>query len=235
MTRARTVSNVAYEHTRARLLEDILSGYLAPGSRITIAPLCARYGTSPTPIRQALQELAGQGLVTIKAHQSARVRAINLSYIQDQYELRRAILTILMPRVVRNIRNSDVERLESLQALCEEAGRSGNIAKIMEANRNFHAAIYGIAENIAALEVMEQSWLILDTFRMRLGYGKDRQEQGARAHHRLIKALADRHVEEATKIALDLNQRAMEDMTVRWNAHLNGANAADRLALQGSA
>ena len=51
-----------------RLRAAIVVGELPPGSRLRTAELAARFGVSPTPLREALQRLAAEGLVELLPH-----------------------------------------------------------------------------------------------------------------------------------------------------------------------
>ncbi|MDO9173763.1 MAG: GntR family transcriptional regulator, partial [Actinomycetota bacterium] len=66
------------EFVDARLRSAILSGELAPGQKLRGEHLAAQWGVSPTPVREAFQRLAGDGLVVIEAQRGARVAAIDL-------------------------------------------------------------------------------------------------------------------------------------------------------------
>ena len=54
-----TLVDVAYHKIR----KDIIDEYLPAGQKINLSDLCARYGVSPTPIKQALNRLMAEGLV----------------------------------------------------------------------------------------------------------------------------------------------------------------------------
>jgi GntR family transcriptional regulator, carbon starvation induced regulator len=67
---------------------DIIEGVLPPGSRLVVSELTDRYGVSPTPLREALQRLAAQGLVEIDPRQGAAVAPISLEHLHDTYAIR---------------------------------------------------------------------------------------------------------------------------------------------------
>lgn len=202
----------AFAKVRDRLREDILSGYLAPGAKLTIAPLAERYGTSPMPIRAAIQELQGLGLVDASPHKGARVRIADETYITNIYELRGAILGLLMPRCVRFITNAEIEEIEVIQDDLEKSIKAGDVARTLEINHRFHHAIHRIARNPEALAAMERTWVLLDALRWRFGFGPNRLAEASASHRALIKALAKRDGALATKIAKASSDRAMLDL-----------------------
>jgi DNA-binding GntR family transcriptional regulator len=57
--------------------EDILEGRLAANERLVVSNLAKRYRTSTNPIREALQQLRGEGFVTMTPNRGARVRPID--------------------------------------------------------------------------------------------------------------------------------------------------------------
>jgi len=73
------------------LRHEILHGDLAPGERLRVADLHARYRLGLTPIREALMRLASEGLVEAEANRGARVREATLGDLADLMRTRRQI------------------------------------------------------------------------------------------------------------------------------------------------
>lgn len=69
------------------LRADILEGVFPPGERLKAAELTERYGVSATPLREALQRLAGESLVDLDSRLGASVSAISRDDLLDTYEL----------------------------------------------------------------------------------------------------------------------------------------------------
>ena len=65
-----------YHRVHKAILSDIVNGTFAPGSRLKVAELCKRYGSSQMPIREALQLLQGEGFVVMSPNKGASVRPI---------------------------------------------------------------------------------------------------------------------------------------------------------------
>lgn len=71
-----------------RLRGAIVVGELPPGSRLRTAELAARFGVSPTPLREALQRLAAEGLVELLPQRGARVAPLGVAAGLDVYRIR---------------------------------------------------------------------------------------------------------------------------------------------------
>jgi DNA-binding GntR family transcriptional regulator len=68
--------------------EDIVEGRLEPGARLKTAELAERYGTSTNPVREALHQLQGEGIVVISPNRGARVRPVGEEFVRNIYEIR---------------------------------------------------------------------------------------------------------------------------------------------------
>ena len=75
----------------SELRRAIVVGRCLPGDRLELEALAQRYGTSVTPVRDALQMLAQEGLVTIKPRSGYFVTRITLKQLQDMLELRKIL------------------------------------------------------------------------------------------------------------------------------------------------
>ncbi len=66
--------NVLSAQVKDRILQWILEGELAPGSRIVETRVARDLGVSQAPVREALRDLAALGFVDMEAYRGARVR-----------------------------------------------------------------------------------------------------------------------------------------------------------------
>lgn len=212
MDKASVSPRTANARVRDLIYKDIMSGRLSPGEQLKIVPLAKYYGTSTTPIRVALQDLQGQGLVTALPHCSAHVREIDQEYATNVYELRSAVVGILLPRCVRYVSNSDIERFEALESDFERAIHSGKVPEINAALRAFQRAVYAIARNPQAVEVIERTWLLIDALRMKHGYGPGRLQAVVNSHQELLAALRARDADAAVRAFRESTEGAAADM-----------------------
>src|SRR5262245_40952868 len=86
-----SLRQTSYDRVRDAIRQDILNGVWDHGARLKIAPLVARYGLSPAPIREALSRLEAEGLIILHPNRGAQVRPIDETFIRDLYEVRLAL------------------------------------------------------------------------------------------------------------------------------------------------
>jgi DNA-binding GntR family transcriptional regulator len=98
----------------AELRRSIIMGHRLPGQKINIREIAQVYGSSITPIREALQMLEQEGLVTIKPHSGYLVTRLTLRQLRDLIELREILELASVERAATRITS---EQLDVLQAV----------------------------------------------------------------------------------------------------------------------
>ena len=89
MTRAD--ADTLAERAAQRIEADILSGALAPDSRLGIMETAARYGVGATPLREALSRLAARGLVNAIGKRGFRVKSVSREDLADIVRIRTVV------------------------------------------------------------------------------------------------------------------------------------------------
>lgn len=135
--------------------DDILTTAIRPGALVLEAELAERYEVSKTPVREALQTLAGEDLVIAIPRRGYLVTSMSFHDVREVMELRLIIEPALAAAAARNATPELVERLESLLAAHMDAdtvlGQTG-------CARGFHDAIAEAARNERARRTLERLW-----------------------------------------------------------------------------
>jgi DNA-binding GntR family transcriptional regulator len=146
-------SDAAYDYIRKR----ILSGEYAPGQPLLTEVLSSQVKVSRTPVRDALRQLEADGLVVIRAHLGASVKAMDLREYREICELRLALESHAAGLAALHRTTSDVQELrfvlESMRELTEQlrtAEREQPLAtQLGGEDVRFHVAIISAAKNEA--------------------------------------------------------------------------------------
>jgi DNA-binding GntR family transcriptional regulator len=140
----------ATEQTVARLRRFILEGDLEPGARLQEVELAAQLGVSRTPVREALRELASQGLVEILPHRGARVTRWSAKDLTEIYELRSMLESHAAERAATRMSGEEVEDLVALcekMEICARHGRKHDLVQLSDFNGEFHSRILEAADS----------------------------------------------------------------------------------------
>jgi DNA-binding GntR family transcriptional regulator len=183
----------------AQIRQDILSGRLNQNDRLKVSDLAARYGTSTNPVREALQQLRGEGLVTIEANRGARVRPIDEDYVRDIYELSALVEPYLLRGFVDLCTDADLRRLEDIQARIE-ALNFADWLRHSQLDQQFHQTMYERHYNRSTVELWWRKRMILTGINKDHGISLRRQRAVIEEHRALIAALRDHDETRATAL-----------------------------------
>ena len=194
------------------LRDDIISGSLPFGSRLRIDELATRYGVSHMPIREALRELHGEGLVVIEPNRGARVRSIDLSFVEDLFDIRSAIETMLARRAAERRTEEHIRKLIEAQDLFETFVAAGDFVSVPKVNHHFHGIINEAAGNPGALSLVDRHWLLVAALWQRYGYTPKRFENVSDDHRHLIRAIERRDASSASMLMGAHIEKAKHDL-----------------------
>lgn len=206
--------------TASRVADDlrrrILVGELSPGQRLKIDELAALCAVSHMPVREALRELHGEGVLEVLPHRGAVIRGVDRRFIRNLYDVRGAIEGMLAERCAEQI---DAESLAALKRAADAFEAAGPRAEErVAANSRFHAILNLAADNPEALRMLGQGRLLADALRVRFGYGSGRVEAIVAEHRTLVRAIARRDAAQAGEIARRHCMRARDDLLKRLPA-----------------
>lgn len=179
------------------LRDEIIDGQRAPGSRLVERNLASELGVSRVPVREALKQLASEGLVTHRPNTWATVREFSPSDVADLGEVRQAFdLLAFELAAQRHTR----EGLAALEATLEAGRRQAEAGDAVGAHRSaadFHAQVTELSGNRLLVEVGE----LLDS-RMRWQLSQhDELDVVATEHAELFDAIAHRDVDRVRELA----------------------------------
>ena len=125
----------------------VVTGELAPGSRIVEDRLAERLGVSRNPVREALQALAAEGFVEILPRRGAVVAQITPEQAEDLFDVRTALEPLAARLAARRTDAAGVERLREVLARAREATDAGELDVLAACNTEFHSAVVDLSGN----------------------------------------------------------------------------------------
>lgn len=181
----RTLREQVADHLR----EEILANRLAPGEELGEVALARSLGISRGPLREALGQLAAEGLVTIVPRRGAVVRRLTHQEFIDAYQVREALESLAIKLAVPRLDDGEKAELHRMAADMERAADAGDTDRFFEINRRFHARLVAASGNQKLVEVHRQlvaqmARLMRQSVELRGG-----MEQSAAEHRAILEAV----------------------------------------------
>ncbi len=132
----------------------LIAGELRPGEVHSAPALATRFGVSATPVREALLDLAKEGLVDTVPNKGFRVTAVSEKQL-DEYTHIRSLIEV--PTTVGLAASADPAALEALRPVAQEivtAAAAGDLIAYVEADIRFHLGLLALAGNEHLVEVV---------------------------------------------------------------------------------
>lgn len=209
-----------------RIRDDIVAGALPFGSRLTLALLAQRYSVGHMPIREALRQLQGEGLVVMEPNRGARVRVVDIEFVRNIFDMRIAIESMLARRAAERIEQRHVAELEAIQREFEAAARKCEYRALLAINRRFHSVINGAAQNPEAASVLDRHRRLIAALWNLHGYGEDRATGVISDHRHIISSLAAHDADVAASLAMAHAAKAKQELIARMLAKERTASSA---------
>lgn len=148
------------ERVAEALREQLLSGVFAPGAPMRDVELSVRAGVSRTTMREALSQLAREGLLTHSLHRGMEVSRLAPADVRDIYAARRVLELRGAEGLMAN-RLLDREDLERSLAAMTDAVRRDDRRRVVEADMAFHTAIVAATGSRRLVSAMTSSLMEL--------------------------------------------------------------------------
>ncbi|HEX5780699.1 MAG TPA: GntR family transcriptional regulator [Solirubrobacteraceae bacterium] len=148
------------ERVKDVILQRIVSGDYAPGSRLVETRIAQELGVSQAPVREALRDLEQLGCIVHEPFRGCSVRAFSAEELLEAFPVRAALEALAARLAAERITEGELLRLAELLDTMRAAARRGDAHDQSQANASFHATIVRAARNVT----LERQWQLLEPF-----------------------------------------------------------------------
>jgi DNA-binding GntR family transcriptional regulator len=206
-----------------RLREDILTEKVAEGAPLVELDLATRYGTSRTPVREALRRLEHDGLIE-RHDRSFTVRATSPEQVLEIYEIRIALEGIAARSAAEHRSSFHLARLRG--AIAEmRATDTGNPRAMAAANLTFHQALWSAGRNATLIDLLGRLQSYITRYPATTLAEPGRWEQAIAEHTAMVDAIEARDEPTARRIAEE-HMTTARAIRLRHALAASGDNAA---------
>jgi DNA-binding GntR family transcriptional regulator len=193
-----------------RIWSAIMDHSLPPETRLVEGELCEIFGLGRTRLREVLQKLAHERVVTLMRNRGAMVSKPSVREAREVFAARRVIEANTVETFIKTATRKDVKRLQDHLAREEDAWRNNDRRAILKLSGEFHLALAEAADNSILLELLRdlvsRSSLIIAVY----------QAPGASPcppdAHRELTATLERRERGAIKLMIQHLDHVVEDL-----------------------
>lgn len=196
----RTPKPTKADFVAQKLREDIAAGIIPPGDKLDQRDIAARFGFSPTPVREALKQLAAEGILVHTPNQGvtvADVTAQSIDELEEIYLMREALEKLATERAHEHLSRAQLSELARIEEAFREARLSGALQEAQLLNYSFHMSIYARANAPRLQRFIETLWTMFPWDTLWILQADEAEPSSIRHHEKILEGLTRGTAEEA--------------------------------------
>lgn len=178
------------------LRTDIMQGKLASEEPLRQDEIAARFGVSKIPVREALIQLEGEGLVTFYPNRGAVVSRLSPAEVDEIFVMRVALETTALRRAIPRLTIANLGQAEEILDAIEQ---EQNVARWGDLNWEFHATLYAPAGLPRLMEWLETLHIHVARYLVIYLAGMDYQTASQEEHRKILSSCRYGDLEAATE------------------------------------
>jgi DNA-binding GntR family transcriptional regulator len=203
----------------SEVAKEIIERKLQPLADLNSVELARRFGTSRSPVREALIALNREGLVILVPRRRPRVASISLAEAREIYMVRATLYALVARQFVERATRADLDELRRLQHALEEAARNSDFDSYLWNNVLFRERELVATGNSILKAMLDSVALRAMILRRQSIAVRERLPSSVADHGRLVQAYEEGDVDIAIAISQRLVYRgldALESVASSW-------------------
>jgi len=182
------------------LKRAIIRGDLTPNSKLILTEIAKSLGISITPIREAINKLASEGLVTIIPNKGMIVKEINIDDFQEILQVRAFLDGLIAKLATEKITDKEIDNMMGMMHEMEQRVKEDDRLTYNDLDIKFHDFLLTIAGNKALKEIYNNHLIEHGCrFRLRTLKISDRMGKSLKEHREIALKIKERNPDEANR------------------------------------
>ncbi|MCQ6559810.1 GntR family transcriptional regulator [Paenibacillus mendelii] len=178
---------------------QILEGDLNPGDRIVETKLAKDYGISQTPVREAIRQLSGEGIIIIVPNKGPMVRDFHMKDVFEIYSLRAVYEGLAIRIAVMKATDEDILSLQDFYEQMKVKVHDDSIPSLLQDSLHIHQTIIELSSHERLIAMYRTISFQIALVNRILGSASTKEKE-IEQHLELIEALSKRDPDEAEKV-----------------------------------
>src|ERR1700682_790958 len=189
-----------HDEILARLRDYIVEGNIPDGGRVPERQLCAMFGISRTPLREALKGLASEGLVDLLPNRGARVRQLSEHELGELFDVMGGLEALAGRLACENITDGEIAEIERLHYEMYGFYLHRDMHGYFQINQLIHQKIVEASRNETLLTTYANFAGRIRRIRYSANFARERWGEAMREHEMILDALRRRAGSELSDI-----------------------------------
>ncbi len=199
-------SDTLAQIVRTQLKDAVMSGRFAPGEKLTIRGIAGALGVSLTPAREALYNLASEGVLEMRPNGSVYVPELTVDRIVELTKIRVALESLASREAVARISDAKIAEIAALNDALIAHNESKNYSALIAVNWQFHFTLYRASNMDQLVRLIESCWLMTGSYLNVIYPNFGEVRDGISNHVQIVRALERRDADRvALAITTDIN------------------------------
>jgi DNA-binding GntR family transcriptional regulator len=156
---SRTQDGTLQKQVYEELHHSLMVGVFIPGQAVTLRALAGRLGTSPMPIRQAINRLIAEHALEMLPNRSVVVPRMSRQKFSELSMLRQTLEGMAAAEASRHAKPALVKKLKKVNAELLKVVEQRDVLRVLELNQQFHFTIYEASRYQVLVPMIESLWL----------------------------------------------------------------------------
>ena len=183
-------NTVLHEQVARKLRTMLVEGRIAAGAKLNERELSERLQVSRTPLREAIKQLAAEGLVALLPHRGAVAIQLDEHEVAHSFELMAALEGLSGELAAQRISDAELQAIRALHFEMLAAFTRRDLSAYYRLNAQIHAAINAAAKNPVLARIYAQTNARLQALRFRSNQDERKWKRAVKEHSQMIDALA---------------------------------------------
>ncbi len=230
----RVKANNLRDNVLTQLRQAIINGEYQPGDHLAETEVANQMGVSRGPVREAIQNLEGEGLVMTVPNRGTFVTTFSAEDIHELTSLRSVLEALAVRLALPNLTEDDLHEMERLVDEMAKAGRRDDLKTVVQRDLDFHELIFQKARHRRLYGVLRGLHFQIRLFISASSMLAGSKESVAETHVPIIEAIRRRDpaYAEATIVRhiYDVGEQMVEVLRGQGDTEATPASAQRRVA-----
>lgn len=179
--------------------ENILNGTFPQGEWLQEKKLAEMLNVSRSPVREALKELVGEGLLEDIPNKGVFVRKFTIKDIVNIFELREVLEQYATKKIIEEASDEDIQKLVDLFNEMEDSYNKGDLYDYYRIDTIFHSMLFEMCQNDILNNMVSGILPIIQPSKINHKDGMARFKKSLEEHRGIVKGIKERDFEKAWK------------------------------------